>query len=538
MNKIILSYCRVSTYEQSSEGAGLDNQRYKNNIAIEQLQIMGSYTRIADMVEIGSAYKGNNLLTIIDNAKAGLYPQGSVIVMFDLTRFSRTDFIDAANKMRELLDTGIHIHFSASNETLTRESLRHLGGFVSLLAKAEAANKESKSRSDRALASYANKINNGEIVAVGHIPNWIKKVYDISGHKPKIIAFELIPERQQTIAIIFNNYIGGQGVTTITGWLNKNIPPWDGFDSRRIDKSKRVWRESYVTKLLFNKAIIGYRIFNVGRDNESYRENYYPAAISKATWYKAQEIRKHRPKGTTGGFNHPVNFLSGLCFCGYCGSRYGVQNFNTGRRSVIRCTAYAKKEVSTELCAGGSSAVRFLERVVIEFCNDESHLAFIFNNESDNIMAIKDAYSGAVKAQNDISNKLTKLEDLYFNDDITKERYKIRKVNFEVSLKESRARVDKLKTQIDAYSHTHSTDEDEIRQLLLNLKQSALTGESRLKLRDLLPIIIDKITVYRYGYSMATKCRDVIVYGLYFKSGYGKTVWFDTKKEVWVGKDL
>jgi|TARA_B110001469_G_scaffold126593_1_gene144673 DNA invertase Pin-like site-specific DNA recombinase len=27
MNKIILSYCRVSTSEQSTEGAGLDNQK-------------------------------------------------------------------------------------------------------------------------------------------------------------------------------------------------------------------------------------------------------------------------------------------------------------------------------------------------------------------------------------------------------------------------------------------------------------------------------------------------------------------------------
>jgi DNA invertase Pin-like site-specific DNA recombinase len=38
MNKIILSYCRVSTSEQSTDGAGLDNQQDTNNIAIEQLQ--------------------------------------------------------------------------------------------------------------------------------------------------------------------------------------------------------------------------------------------------------------------------------------------------------------------------------------------------------------------------------------------------------------------------------------------------------------------------------------------------------------------
>lgn len=49
MNKIILSYCRVLTSEQSTDGAGLDNQKYINNIAIKQLQSIDSYKRIDDL---------------------------------------------------------------------------------------------------------------------------------------------------------------------------------------------------------------------------------------------------------------------------------------------------------------------------------------------------------------------------------------------------------------------------------------------------------------------------------------------------------
>jgi len=70
------------------------------------------------------------LLTIIDNAKAGLYPKDSIIVMFDQTRFSRTGFLDSANKMKELLDTGIQIHYSSSNETFTTEKIKDFGGFI------------------------------------------------------------------------------------------------------------------------------------------------------------------------------------------------------------------------------------------------------------------------------------------------------------------------------------------------------------------------------------------------------------------------
>ncbi|HEY9041084.1 MAG TPA: recombinase family protein [Rheinheimera sp.] len=257
MDKIILSYCRVSTTEQSTDGAGLENQQYANNQAIERLQKLERYKRLDDIVEIGSAFKGNNLTSIIENAKAGTYPKGSMIVMFDQTRFSRTNFLDSANRMKELLDTGVNIHFSTSNETITSEKLVDFGGFVSMLAKAEAANKESKSRSDRTLTSYANKIAKGEIVAVGKLPNWIRKNYDTSGSKPRIVGFEIIPDRKEVLEAIFDKYINGEGATSITAWLNKNVEPWPEFDHKRKDKANRVWRESYVTKILVNPAAIG-----------------------------------------------------------------------------------------------------------------------------------------------------------------------------------------------------------------------------------------------------------------------------------------
>lgn len=564
MNKIILSYCRVSTSEQSTDGAGLDNQKHVNNLAINRLHAIDNYIRLEDIVEVGSAYKGNNLLTIIDNAKAGLYPKDSIIVMFDQTRFSRTDFLDSANKMKELLDTGVKVHYSSSNETLTREKLEDFGGFISMLAKAEAANKESKSRSDRTLASYANKIANNELVAVGALPNWIRKVYDTSGSKPKIVAFELIPERKQVIESIFEKYIEGQGATTITAWLNNNVKPWPEFDNRRKNKANRVWRESYITKILVNPAVIGERVFNVGRDNESRRSNYYPAAVNKEKWYLAQEIRRNRPKGTAGGYKHPLNIFSGLCFCGYCGSRCGIQNFNTGRRSAIRCTAYAKKEVSPSICAGGSSPVKFLERVIIEFCKDKINFDAIFQASSIDITQLKIEVDSIEHDIAKLLSKLTKIEDLYFDDEISKGRYVERKNEFENTLSNEKQRLENLKQEIDANTHVQTTDETEFAKLLNMQKENTMPDDVRMKLRDLLPRFIDKIIVYRYGdwlspkklndaakllegdkkaneilkhmEQRAVKSRSIIIYGLQFKSGYYRAIWFDTKKETWLSK--
>ncbi len=568
MNKIILSYCRVSTSEQSTEGAGLDNQKYTNDIAIKQLQLIDSYKRIDDIVEVGSAYKGNNLLTIIENAKAGLYPQGSIIVMFDQTRFSRTGFFDSANKMKELLSTGINIYFSANNEMMTSEKLEDFGGFITMLAKAEAANKESKSRSDRTLSIYARRIADNEIVAFGRLPNWLSKVYDKPGKNSKVIAFEVIPERKKVIESIFEKYIAGQGATTINKWLNDNVEPWTEFDNKRKDITNRVWRESYVSKILVNQAIIGVRIFNVGRENESRVDDYYPAVIDKDKWYQAQEIRKNRPKGTTGGYKYPVNIFSGLSFCGYCGSRCGLQNFNTGRRSAIRCSAFAKKEVSPEICAGGTSPARFLEQVIIEFCSDQINFDAIFKKEMTDISLLKLKYTALEDLIFKVKDKLTKLEDLYFDDEISKSRYIERKNEFTDVLNQNENGLKKFKVEIDANIHIQTTDEEAFDKLLIELKDKTLSNEIRLRLRDLLPKFIEKIDVYRYGHWVSpkqlkqqrelldTQCDDAnetdaifevlksknvksraeVVYGLHFNNGFYRQIIFDAKKETWVSK--
>ena len=107
----------------------------------------------------------------------------------------------------------------------------------------------------------------------------------------------MIAERKQVIESIFEEYIEGQGAKTITSWLNNNVKPWPEFDNRRKNKVNRVWRESYITKILVNPAVIGERVFNVGRHNELRRSNYYPEAVNKEQWYLAIGVRRNRPKG-------------------------------------------------------------------------------------------------------------------------------------------------------------------------------------------------------------------------------------------------
>ena len=82
MNKIIFSYCRVSSSEQSTDGIGLDIQQSKVNVSIKALMSSDSeLIRGDDVIEVESAYKGNNLDQVVNDVELGKYPFGSIIVI-------------------------------------------------------------------------------------------------------------------------------------------------------------------------------------------------------------------------------------------------------------------------------------------------------------------------------------------------------------------------------------------------------------------------------------------------------------------------
>ena len=516
----------MSTTTQSTDGAGLENQKHINDIAIERLLGSGEYTRLPDIVEVGSAFKGNNLSDVLSNT----YPSGSIIVMFDQTRFSRTDFFDALTKMREIVSSGLMIHFSTTGQTVGKELLEDFGQFVAIAASASASNTESRNRSNRATASYQKKVKSGDIVSVGHIPSWIRRVYDVSSNTPKHIGYELVEERIPVINKIFEMYTSGCGVTQIIKWLNAEIPTWDENDFRR-KSSKKIWRESYISKMLVNPAIIGRRVFNIGKDNESVVDDYFPAVIPKHLWFKAQEVKVTR-KRTASTTKYPANFLSGLTYCGYCGGRCTVLN-TVDRTPKIRCTSFAKGEVE---CAGGSSQVSLLEKVIMEFCSDEVNYNLLFDDSKD-VGLIK---SEAMLIEHELAEnnkKLEKLEDLYLDGDISKERYITRKGSFDSTLTDKKQRLSELRFEIELLENNTTDMKGEFIELLNEMKNGGIPNDKRLLLRDLLPKFIEKINIYRYGKECQVsknitgeyvKDRKKLSYWFKFINGAEKSFSFDS----------
>lgn len=498
MKKIIISYTRVSTSKQSTDGLGLDIQRNANNKSIAKLiKYDSSLTLIDEISESESAFKGANMSAIKELVESGKYAKGSVIVVYDQTRFSRTKPLRALADMQDFITAGFKIHLSVKHKTV--DSLETLEELIVPLVEASASNQESINRSNRSKGSYQTRIQSGLNVYVGHIPSWIKKVY-VEG---KITGYAINEERQIVIENIFDMYVKGNGANAITKWLNANVEPWGEFDYRRKNLTGRVWGESYVSKILRNPSVIGHRTFNKSNDKDEVTvSDYYPPVVSKELYYKADDIRKNRAGSQVHRTKHPTTFFIGLAYCGYCGGKIVPQNFNTNKRTAIRCSAHAKGQ--TTECAGGASPASFLERVLIELCRDEVNYNLLFQEKPDT--------AGLVVKSATLNSELTDLEDKLTNLATMLATGKIDAVIYDKMVGEDNNRIKSIRAElvtteneINRNTHTTTDDETEFIELLKQLEMDNIPQETRLLLKDLLHKFIKRIDVYRYGNQWKTE---------------------------------
>jgi DNA invertase Pin-like site-specific DNA recombinase len=498
MKKIIVSYTRVSTTKQSTDGLGIDIQRNANNKSIAELiKQDNSLTLIEEITESESAFKGANMNTIKDIVESGKYAKDSVIVVYDQTRFSRTTPLKALSNMEEIISSGFKIHLSAKNKTI--EKLETLEELIVPLVESAAANQESVNRSNRTTGSYQTRIQAGLNVYIGHTPNWISKSYD----QGKITGYVIKEDRQTIIENIFNMYVKGDGANAITKWLNANVEPWGEFDYRRKNLTGRVWGESYVSKILRNPSVIGHRTFNRSNDKDEVTvSDYYPPVISKELYYKAADIRINRVGSQVHRTKHPSIFYIGLAYCGYCGGKIVPQNFNNNTRASIRCSAMAKGQ--TTECAGGSSPAKFLEKVLIELCRDEVNYNLLFQEKVDTSgLVVKKAtlseeYTSLEYKLDNLATMLAtgKIDSVVYDKLLGKDNERIKQIRSEVAIVEG---------EIDKSTHINTNDEGEFLELLKQIKTDEIPQETRLLLKDLLRKFISRIDVYRYGSQWKTE---------------------------------
>ncbi|MEM9358828.1 MAG: recombinase family protein [Pseudomonadota bacterium] len=330
------SYVRMST-ELQLKGDSLRRQtelseKYADEHGLELV-------RDFQLHDIGvSAYKGANiekgaLGQFLQAVELGDVPKGSFLLVESLDRLSRQAVSNSVNIFLQITRSGINLVTLADNQFYPAGEDIDFAKLIYSIVVMARANEESQMKSNRISAAWESKRNNvGTRVLTKWCPAWLSVAKDRK-------SFEILEDRTETVRRIFACAAAGQGSGVITRNLNfEQVPPFGKSSG---------WLESYVTKILKNRAVLGefqpHRRINGKRvPNGPVIKGYFPKIIEEELFLRVQAGRRHRSIGG-GGRRGPKqrNLFTHIAKCGYCGSSMRFINKGSGPkgRKYLRCSA-------------------------------------------------------------------------------------------------------------------------------------------------------------------------------------------------------
>jgi DNA invertase Pin-like site-specific DNA recombinase len=234
-----------------------------------------------------SAFHGDHLKAdlgrFLEAVNGGRVPRGSVLLVEELDRLDRRSRKTAMPFIMGILCAGISIR--TRDRHYTEDSLDDLGDFIDITIKQGTANEESRKKSMRVGANWANwraRVANGERVPPpGRLPPWVRW----RGGK-----FELVPEAAAAVQFIFRSAGDGVGMRRLMAALNDKDNPIP------VIGRCPTWRLSYLSKLLCWRAVLG----EVEDVTGAVHGGLYPAVVTEAEFYKARAALEGKRIGNKG----------------------------------------------------------------------------------------------------------------------------------------------------------------------------------------------------------------------------------------------
>ena len=308
-------YIRLSSQSQ----AWGDGERRQHDAAMRFVETH-SLPVAETLQDIGvSAFRGDNAQTgelgrFLQRCENGEIPPGSVLVAESLDRLTRNRVNQALMLLLNITQRGVKIGLTAQNVIL---DLASYAAFFPILAEMMRSNSESEHKSFRSLANWQTKrkLAKDGIIATSQCPRWL----EVRDGK-----FHVLEDRAQLVRRIFDMYVQGYGRGVIVRTLRKEgVPAWN--------TRKPVWHESYINKLLCNRAVVGDYIAEFKTDEgcrgQEVITGYYPAIVDQALFDRVQDMAFLRKKGQRGRKGKKfANLFQKLARCSVCGGTMGYHN--------------------------------------------------------------------------------------------------------------------------------------------------------------------------------------------------------------------
>lgn len=508
------SYIRFSTPEQLKGDSLRRQTELSEKYAKEHDLVLDDSIKLQDLGL--SAYSGAHLgkgalgafLKLVEEGKI---KSGSVLLVESLDRLSREKPLKAFRQFTDIIDKGIKIVTLTDNlehtiEIVNKDPYR-LFGSLSVMIR---AHEESDTKAMRLAKAWENKRTlaiNGKRKLTAKCPAWLK----LDEGKTK---FFTIPDRAKEIQNIFQMKLSGKGATAIVHELNVTEDIWKPT-SRDKRKGCDGWRESYIKKILKNRAVIGefqpYKMINGKRQpiGEPLLD-YYPSIVDKNIFYRVQEqFKQNTHKG--GKTGKVKNLFTHIAKCGYCGGPMAFIDKGPAPKGgqYLVCDR-ARRGLD---CCNAHMKYNEFELLTLKYCKGLQPKDILINDNNIAITLLKDQLEGKTSEFKSITEEIKNLVDSVQRTKDKRVRILLdKRISEQLDNQESlKLQMDNLKQQVYKLSLSYENTQlslDSLKELLnyLNTSETNKQVEIRLKLRNEIRKLIDSIIVYPVGrYRMTTE---------------------------------
>ncbi len=350
MARLGISYSRVSSGKQARDGRdGLDRQAALFEAFCERHGLQPAPDRLTDAGI--SAYSGKHRRTgalgrLLDAARQGAIPAGSVVVIEDVDRLSREVPTDA---LRLLLDgvfaQGLAIGVCRFDAVITEADFNaNVGAALQLQLAIGQAHEYSARLSSRVLSAWKRSADAAcsGVKLPRLAPFWIS--WDRSSSDFYLNDHAALVQRMVQLSA------DGLGTTRIAAMLNA-----EGVRtvSNRRNHGGRAWTFGYVRQILCSRALIGEASLKVRGEPDRVLPGYFPAAVSVADFEASLSAIQQRGqnRGRAGRGTLVRNILMGVLHCPCGRTLQHLQRTSRGNvYQYLRCIGRAHGTCSV---AGG-----------------------------------------------------------------------------------------------------------------------------------------------------------------------------------------
>lgn len=254
----------------------------------------------------GTKIKRDGFTRMLQDAKAGKI---DIIVTKSLSRFARNT-VDCLRTIREMKAINVDIYFEEQNI----HTLSSNGEFlISLLA--GYAQEESRQCSENTLWRVRKNFAEGKPYGGA----------SMLGYKLEKGKFAVVPEEAAIVRRIFDLYLAGNGFCKICRILtDEGIKSYTGKAWNKSAIGEVISNVTYTGNLCLQKTFRENHITKKTKRNKGEKPMYvvegnHEPIISQEEFDRAQNMRKAKAVGKSGGRSGPAYPFTGLIHCGECG---------------------------------------------------------------------------------------------------------------------------------------------------------------------------------------------------------------------------